>query len=266
MAEMSLELAKESGDLGHLADAHAAVADIAQARGDVEAAEHHYQAACDIAARGGNLLALCAVQTKIARFWTVHGRYEDAQAFADAAKELADRIAFAQMRSEGRHIRALLYARLGRFDEAAAELAEAEALDRFQSRSTAWDRVAYGDLYGERGDIARSRIAYHKRWRDGDPEVRLRSIALGGLARALAADDPEQAAALAAEAIELSVNERPDLLLIAGWVALRWATSTERSCSPTRRPRTPGVDMPSRQSRRRSSCEHSARPSRTRDC
>ena len=37
----------------------------------------------------------------------------------------------------------------------------------------------------------------------------------------LAGDDPERAAELAAEALELAVNERPELLVVAGWVALR---------------------------------------------
>ena len=105
-AQPALEQAQALGDLGHQADAHAAVADIAQARGDAEAAERHYRAARDVAERAGNLLALCAAQIKTARLWTVQGRYAEALALNDAATELADRIGFAQMRSEGRHVRA----------------------------------------------------------------------------------------------------------------------------------------------------------------
>ncbi len=134
-AQLSLELAKESGDLGNLADAHAAVADIAQARGEVRDAERHYQAAREVAERGGNLLALCAAQIKTARFWTVQGRYQEAWSLNNAATELADRIGFALMRSEGRHLRAWLHARAGRFDEGAAELAEAVALDELAGRA-----------------------------------------------------------------------------------------------------------------------------------
>jgi DNA-binding SARP family transcriptional activator/tetratricopeptide (TPR) repeat protein len=221
-AQLSLELGKESGDLGHLADAHAGVADIAQARGEVGEAERHYQAARELAERGGNLLALCAAQVKTARFWTVQGRYQEAWSLVEAATELADRIGFVLMRSEGRHLRASLHARAGRFDEGAAELAEAVALDRLAGMSTVWDFVAHGDLYSERGDVARARIAYQEALDRADPRgVRMRSIALGGLARAVAGDDPDRASTLASEAVELSVNERPELLLIAGWIALR---------------------------------------------
>ncbi len=221
-AQLSLELAKESGDLGNLADAHAAVADIAQARGEVRDAERHYQAAREVAERGGNLLALCAAQVKTARFWTVQGRYQEAWSLNNAATELADRIGFALMRSEGRHLRAWLHARAGRFDEGAAELAEAAALDELAGGADTWDLVAHGDFYSERGDVARARIAYREALDRADPRgVRMRSIALGGLARMLAVDDPERAAELAAEALELAVNERPELLVIAGWVALR---------------------------------------------
>ena len=221
-AQLSLELAKESGDLGNLADAHAAVADIAQARGEVRDAERHYQAAREVAERGGNLLALCAAQVKTARFWTVQGRYQDAWSLNDAATELADRIGFALMRSEGRHLRAWLHARAGRFDEGAAELAEAAALDELAGGADTWDLVAQGDFYSERGDVARARIAYREALDRADPRgVRMRSIALGGVAQMLAGDDPERAAELAAEALELAVNERPELLVVAGWVALR---------------------------------------------
>ncbi len=110
-ARLALEQARALGDLGHQADAHAAVADIAQARGDAEAADRHYRASRDVAERAGNLLALCSVQIKTARLWSVQGRYAEALAMNDAATELSDRIGFAQMRSEGRHVRALIFAR-----------------------------------------------------------------------------------------------------------------------------------------------------------
>jgi DNA-binding SARP family transcriptional activator len=207
---------------GHQADAHAAVADVAQARGDADEADRHYRAAREIAERAQNLLALCSIQIKTARLWTVQGRYAEALAMNDSATELADRIGFAQMRSEGRHGRALIYARLGRFDEAGAEVAQALAFDELADRIPSWNLVARGDLETERGEIARARIAYTEALETSHPrQVRLRSIALGGLARALAGDDPDQAAELAAEAVELSVNERPGQLLAAGWVALR---------------------------------------------
>lgn len=221
-ARRALEQADAIGYPGHLADAHAAVADIAQARGDIDAAERHYRAAREIAERARNLLALCSVQVKTARLWTVQGRYEEALAMNDAATELADRIGFAQMRSEGRHGRALVYTRLGKFDEAGAEVAEALALDELADRTPAWNLVARGDLESERGEIARARMAYTEALEGSHPrQVRLRSIALGGLARMLAGDDPDRAAELAAEGVELSVNERPGQLLAAGWVALR---------------------------------------------
>ena len=69
----------------------------------------------------------------------------------------------------------------------------------------------------------------------------MRSIALGGLAQMLASDDPERAAELASEALELAVNERPELLVIAGWVALRRGELERAACSPRRRRRTAGV-------------------------
>lgn len=221
-AKLLTELKHDSSDLGYVADTHSALADIAQARGDVQEADRHYRAARQIAERGGNLLALCAAQVKTARFWTVQGRYREAIALNDAATAVADRIGFAQMRSECRHVRSSLFAKLGQFDEAAAELAEAVALDKESDRSTAWNSVAHGDLYVRRGDVARARFSYEEALTTADPRhVRLRSIALGGVARVVAVDDPDRAAELAAEALELSVNERPDLLVVAGWVALR---------------------------------------------
>jgi ATP/maltotriose-dependent transcriptional regulator MalT/DNA-binding SARP family transcriptional activator len=221
-AAQALQTADQSGDLGHLADAHAAVADVAQARGDVARAERHYRAARDLGERSGNILALCAVQVKTARLWTVRGRYADALGLVDAATEAADAVGFAQMRSEGRHVRALILARLARFDDAAAELSAADSLDELAGRSGAWDLVAHGDLERARGDVARARLAYETALRAAHPRaVRLRSIALGGLARMLAVDDRDHADELAREGVELSVNERPDILVAAGWVALR---------------------------------------------
>ena len=221
-ARRALELADEDGDPGGQADAHAAVADIAQARGDTDEAERHYRAACELAERGGNLLALCASQVKLARLWTTFGRYPDAFRLVETAIETADRTNFAVMRTEGRHLRAWLYARLGRFDEAAVEVAEAFSLDVRVGASTAWDSVAHGDFYAERGDVARARIAYRRALDAAEPRnVRMRSIAAGGLAQTLADDDPDGAADLAAMAVEKSVHERPYLLLIAGWIALR---------------------------------------------
>ena len=96
------------------------------------------------------------------------------------------------------------------------------ALDELADRTRAWNLVAQGDLHNERGETARARVAYREALETSHArQVRLRSIALGGLAKTLVDDDLDRAAELASEAVELSVNERPDLLLLAGWVALR---------------------------------------------
>ena len=190
-ARRALEQAQALGDLGHQADAHAAVADIAQARGDPEGADRHYRAARDVAERAGNLLALCTVQIKTARLWTVQGRYTEALAMNDAATELSDRIGFAQMRSEGRHVRARLFARLGRFDEAAAEVTEALAMDELAAgppRGTS----SRGATSRPRKVRPHARASPTTRLSGGQilVKVRLRSIALGGLARRSRATTP----------------------------------------------------------------------------
>ena len=80
----------------------------------------------------------------------------------DAATELSDRIGFAQMRSEGRRVRALALARLGRFDEAAAEVTEALAMDRARRRNPGVEPRSRGVTSKTRGVRSHARIAYNE--------------------------------------------------------------------------------------------------------
>jgi ATP/maltotriose-dependent transcriptional regulator MalT/DNA-binding SARP family transcriptional activator len=223
-ARRALEATEASGDLSHQADAHVALADIAQASGDPESAERHYQAGLELAERAGNLLALSAAQAKTARFLATRGFYQPALGLVEAAIGTADRIGFAQIRSEGRHVRGSIYLGLGRIDEAAAEFEAAKALDVGSGRIAAWATTGLGDLYRERGDLARARNAYEEILETAAPRlVRARAVNLAGLARTIVDDDPQKAAELAAQAVEVGVNERPAVLLAAGWIALQQA-------------------------------------------
>ena len=80
-----------------------------------------------------------------------------------------------------------------------------------------------GEIYRERGDWALSRATYEEAISQAETASDLQGLvpSLCGLARVLAADEPEEATALAERAVALGYGmNHVDALLAAGWVSL----------------------------------------------
>ena len=223
-AERAFEIASAAGDPQALAAAHTVLAMLAALEGDRNANDAHYLRALDYADRAGDMLQLIRVRTNRGSRHLEEGAYEEAIAELDLGLRLADLAGFAAFRALALTNRGEARARLGRLEEAVADLEDArEIYRRLGSRMVAYPLEKLGEIYRERGDWAVSRATYEEAISQAEAAADLQGLvpSLCGLARVLAADEPEQAAALAERAVALGYGmNHVDALLAAGWVAL----------------------------------------------
>ena len=223
-AERAFEIASAAGDPQALAAAHTVLAMLAALEGDRNANDAHYLRALDYADRAGDMLQLIRVRTNRGSRHLEEGAYEEAIVELDLGLRLADLAGFAAFRALALTNRGEARARLGRLEEAVADLEDArEIYRRLGSRMVAYPLEKLGEIYRERGDWAVSRATYEEAISQAEAAADLQGLvpALCGLARVLAADEPEQAAALAERAVALGYGmSHVDALLAAGWVAL----------------------------------------------
>ena len=223
-AERSFEVASAAGDPQALAAAHTALAMLAALEGDRNANDAHYLRALDYAQRAGDVLQLIRVRTNRGSRHLEEGAYEEAIAELDLGLRLADLAGFAAFRALALTNRGEARAKLSRLEEAVADLEDARELyQRLGSRMVAYPLNKLGEIYRERGDWALARATYEEAMAQAEASADVQGLApaLCGLARVLAADEPEEAAALAERALSLGPGMNyVDALLAAGWVAL----------------------------------------------
>ena len=223
-AERAFEIASAAGDPQALAAAHTVLAMLAALEGDRNANDAHYLRALDYADRAGDVLQLIRVRTNRGSRHLEEGAYEEAIAELDLGLRLADLAGFAAFRALALTNRGEARARLGRLEEAVADLEDArEIYRRLGSRMVAYPLEKLGEIYRERGDWAVSRATYEEAISQAEAAADLQGLvpSLCGLARVLAADEPENAAALAERAVSLGYGmNHVEALLAAGWVAL----------------------------------------------
>jgi DNA-binding SARP family transcriptional activator len=222
--QRAFEVASAAGDAQALAAAHTVLAMLAALEGDRNANDAHYLRALDYAERAGDVLQLIRVRTNRGSRHLEEGAYEEAIAELDLGLRLADLAGFASFRALALTNRGEARAKLGRLEEAVADLEDARELYRkIGSRMVAYPLEKLGEIYRERGDWALARATYEEALAQAEAASDLQGLvpALCGLARVLAADEPEEAAALAERAVSFGYGmNHVDALVAAGWVAL----------------------------------------------
>ena len=204
LAARAHEIAAAVGDDRALAAAHTVLAMVAALDGDRAANDAHYLRALEHAERARDVLQVIRIRVNRGSRNLEEGAYDAAIAELDLAIRLADLGGFGTFRALALTNRGESRLRLGRLDEAVADLEAARAVyQQLGSDDVAYPLGILGDVYRERGDLALARAAYEEAARRSDAQGDVQALvpALGGLARVLASDDPEQARVLAERAV-----------------------------------------------------------------
>ena len=218
-ALLGLEGAREAGHITAEAEARNGLGSIAMEEGDLSTAETQCAAGLEAALRAGNVLAECSSRIRIAQLRILQGRYSDALATIDETLLLAGRIGFALFFAWALLIRGWVHERLGRLDEALADMSL--SVERYR-RLGAPGRgiVNLGDTHLERGDLIQARSAYETAFgvAEDSRNPLLRASSLSGLARVRVGEDPVQAIELADQAVEAAPGQQLEFLLTRGWI------------------------------------------------
>ena len=211
-AARAFEIAAQAGDAQALAAAHTVLAMLAALEGDRGGNDAHYLRALDYAQQAGDVLQLVRVRTNRGSRHVEECSYDEALSELDHALRLADLSGFAVFRALALSNRGEALSRLGRFDEAIADLEVSRALyQRLGSRMIAYPLEKLGEVYRIRGDAALARVTYEEALRHAEEAGDVQGLGptLTGLARTVAADDPDEAERLAQRALALGPGHEP---------------------------------------------------------
>jgi ATP/maltotriose-dependent transcriptional regulator MalT/DNA-binding SARP family transcriptional activator len=204
LAGRAFATATAAGDPQALAAAHTVLALLAALDGDRGANDAHYLRALEHAERAGDLLQTIRIHTNRASLHIEEGSYEAALNELESGLALADLVGFASFRALGLTNRGEAQFRLGRLEEAVADLEAAKAIyQRIGSRNVAYPLQKLGDVYVTRGDLELARTAYEEAAALAEEARDQQALvpSLAGLARVLAREEPEQAAELVERAL-----------------------------------------------------------------
>jgi ATP/maltotriose-dependent transcriptional regulator MalT/DNA-binding SARP family transcriptional activator len=224
LATRSYAAAQACGDEIAFANAHTALGAAANLAGDLRAAERHHRRALESADRSTDVRQMIRTRVNLADGLTEEGLFEDALKELDAAVALAESSGYERLLPLALSNRGEAQLGLGRLDQAIADFERVSALcQRGGPRLAGSSLVHLGDAYRVRGDLALARTVYEETIRLGELNGNLEWLRAGlaGLARVLAREDPERAAALAERAIACRrgrAEDRVMSLLAAGWV------------------------------------------------
>jgi ATP/maltotriose-dependent transcriptional regulator MalT/DNA-binding SARP family transcriptional activator len=202
-AVRALQIATRIGDAQALGAAHTVMALIAAYEGDRVANDAHYLRALEYAERAGDVMQVIRVHTNRGSRRMEEADYEDAIAELEIALRLADVAGFVFFKALALANRGAAFLRLGRLEEAISDLEAARAAyQSIGSRDVCYALQYLGDVYRERGDLALARAAFEEAAERADEAGDVQALvpSLAGLARVVASDDPERAAALAERA------------------------------------------------------------------
>src|SRR5262245_48765193 len=223
-ASRAFAVASAANDPQSLAAAHTVLAMLAALEGDRGANDAHYLRALDYAQQAGDVLQLIRVRTNRGSRHVEEGAYAEAIDELDLALRLADLAGFAAFRALAFANRGEALARLGRFEEAVADLeASRELYQRLGSRMVSYPLEKLGDVYRARGESALARAAFAEAVVQSEAAGDVQGLvpALCGLARVVVADEPGEADRLVERALSFPPGmDTARALLAAGWVAL----------------------------------------------
>ena len=152
------------------------------------------------------------------------GRFADALEILDEAVRHADTVGFAAFHARALVNRGRAKQGIGRFEEAMADFTAARGIyERIGSPSVALALTREGSMHALRGDAFLARAAFENAIRAASDANDSQALApaLIGLAQTIVFDDPEQAGALADQAMDLGRDVAPvTILLGAARVAL----------------------------------------------
>ena len=208
-AAAALRDAVESGDDHVLAAAYTIAAMVAALDGDRRSNDAYYLRALDHAARSGDVLQTIRIRANRGSRLVEEGYYEDAIDELSSAVALAEVTGFAAFHALALSNRGDALGRLGRLDDAVADLELSRQLyQQLDSRLVSYPLRHLGDVHAERGAFAIARVAYEEAIAIADRvgDVQGSRPALAGLAELLAADEPERAATLAERAVEFGAG------------------------------------------------------------
>ncbi len=206
LADRALDAAAALGDPGALAAANTVLGMVAALDGERRANDAYYLRALEYAERAGDILQLIRIRSNRASRHIDEADYHGALGDVEIAGRLADLVAFAPWAALTVSNRAKALIGLGRLEEAAVDAADAVA--RWEAMGS---RIGYGLLQLARiqtlrGEHGAAVSTYRRIQEDAERSRDLQAlgIALPELAELLAAEDPEEAARLAARALKRS--------------------------------------------------------------
>lgn len=224
LADDAMARARRTGDDRALAAAHTVHALVAAHDGDRLANDTHYLRALDHAERAGDVLQVIRIRLNRGSRLNEEGFHDEAVAELDLAIGLADLGGYGSFKAIALCNRGEARGALGRFDEALDDVQSSKAIfQRMGSLLVSYPLGQAGDLHAARGQTALAYAAYTEAIdvarRSGDLQGLV--PALAGLARLVAADDPDRARALADEAVAASGGglDEAGALLAQAWVA-----------------------------------------------
>jgi ATP/maltotriose-dependent transcriptional regulator MalT/DNA-binding SARP family transcriptional activator len=220
----AFEIASEADDPQALAAAHTVLAMLAALEGDRGANDAHYLRALEYAQQAGDVLQLIRVRTNRGSRHVEECSYTEAISELDLALRLADLAGFAAFQALALSNRGDALTKLGRFDEALADLEASRSLyQRLGSRMVSYPLEKLGEVYRIRGDLTLAQAAYAEAVRQSEAAGDVQGLvpSLTGLARTLVADDPDEAERLIGRALSLGPDmSHAHALVSAGWIAL----------------------------------------------
>jgi ATP/maltotriose-dependent transcriptional regulator MalT/DNA-binding SARP family transcriptional activator len=224
LAYEAASLARRANDSRALATSHTVLAMVAALDGDIVANDAHYVRALEHAARSRDVVQTVRIRCNRGSSYIEKGDWERGQHELDMALQLADAGGLELWRALSLSNRAEARFALGALDEAIADLEQSRAIFRSMgSRLESYPLGLLGDVYAARGATALARAAYEQAADlAGDPpDLQALVPALAGLARVLADDEPDVAAAHAERATAVApAMGYADALLALGWVEL----------------------------------------------
>jgi DNA-binding SARP family transcriptional activator/ATP/maltotriose-dependent transcriptional regulator MalT len=208
------------------ARAHASTASalVAASDGDRHANQAHYQQALVAARRAGDRLQEARIRTNLGSHHLEDGRFAEAKRETDLAIDRATELGYLPILGVAWCNRAEIGLKTGQLDQAIADATTArELFARLGSRNESYAEHLLGDARREQGELVLAALAYERAIRLASPSGDHQGLvpAYIGLAKTLAATDPDRAQEVAERALELDEGmARPDALLALAWVAL----------------------------------------------
>ncbi len=225
LIEPAADAAKASGDDAALATVHTTRAMVAALRADRRANERSYRKALEHAQRADDVIQMVRIRTNMGSHFFEEGSYSEALAELDAAIEMAELAGTMSWTGLAYANRGDTYTRLGRLDDAARDLRQAQRIwEQLGSDDVSYALAYLGDVQFLRGQQTEARSLFLRAIELAEPHGDLQGLvpSLVGLARVLTDDDPDAATAAAERAIRLDgALWMSHAHCAAGWVALR---------------------------------------------